>query len=81
MALPIKLVGHVKWFSETRGYGFVDAPHYPEVFVHYSAIQVPGHKTLSEGQTVVFRLGENEKGQPIALDVIPVKDADAQPEH
>jgi cold shock protein len=74
---PHKIIGHVKWFSEARGYGFLTGPQHPEVFVHFSAIQVPGHKTLSEGQRVVFRVGENEKGQTIALDVVPVKDPNA----
>jgi len=55
--------GKVKWFNESKGYGFIE----PEgggrdVFVHYSAIQGEGYKTLSEGQPVEFEIIQGEKG-------------------
>jgi CspA family cold shock protein len=62
--------GKVKWFNESKGYGFIE----PEgggrdVFVHYSAIQGEGYKTLSEGQTVEFEITQGEKG-PQAANVM-----------
>ncbi|MFL6649827.1 MAG: cold-shock protein [Sulfurifustaceae bacterium] len=55
--------GIVKWFSESRGYGFI-APHTggDDVFAHYSAIEMDGYKTLREGQQVVFLRAEGPKG-------------------
>jgi CspA family cold shock protein len=62
--------GKVKWFNESKGYGFIE----PEgggrdVFVHYSAIQGEGYKTLSEGQLVEFEITQGEKG-PQAANVM-----------
>ncbi len=62
--------GKVKWFNESKGYGFIE----PEgggrdVFVHYSAIQGEGYKTLSEGQPVEFEVTQGEKG-PQASNVL-----------
>ena len=62
--------GKVKWFNETKGYGFIE----PEgggrdVFVHYSAIQGDGYKTLSEGQPVEFDITPGDKG-PQASNVL-----------
>jgi len=62
--------GKVKWFNESKGYGFIE----PEgggrdVFVHYSAIQGEGYKTLSEGQPVDFEIVQGEKG-PQASNVM-----------
>jgi len=62
--------GKVKWFNESKGYGFIE----PEgggrdVFVHYSAIQGEGYKTLSEGQMVEFDITQGEKG-PQAANVM-----------
>jgi cold shock protein len=55
--------GKVKWFNESKGYGFIE----PEgggkdIFVHYSAIQGEGYKTLSEGQPVEFEITQGDKG-------------------
>ncbi len=60
--------GTVKWFNESKGYGFITADGGNDVFVHYSAIKGDGYKTLNEGQKVTFRIVEGEKG-PQAADV------------
>ncbi len=55
--------GTVKWFNETKGYGFITKEDGGDVFVHYSEIQANGFKTLSEGQTVSFEVTEGPKGE------------------
>jgi len=54
--------GTVKWFNEKKGFGFIEQENGPDVFVHFSAIQDPGFKTLSEGQAVSFEVTEGPKG-------------------
>jgi len=54
--------GTVKWFNESKGYGFVTADEGRDVFVHYSAILGDGFKTLAEGQKVSFDIVNGEKG-------------------
>lgn len=54
--------GKVKWFNETKGYGFIQQDNGPDVFVHYSAIANDGFKTLAEGQRVQFDVVEGDKG-------------------
>jgi CspA family cold shock protein len=61
--------GKVKWFNETKGYGFISPVEGQEVFVHFSAIQGDGYRTLREGQEVEFELQEGEKG-PQASNVV-----------
>jgi CspA family cold shock protein len=58
--------GTVKWFNDAKGYGFIARPDGPDVFVHYSAIQGNGFKTLSEGQEVEFDVVEGPKGKQAA---------------
>ncbi|HOU32210.1 MAG TPA: cold-shock protein [Synergistaceae bacterium] len=54
--------GTVKWFNETKGYGFITTDDGKDVFVHYSAIQGDGFKTLGEGQRVSFDITQGTKG-------------------
>ena len=63
--------GVVKWFSSQRGYGFVSEENGPDVFVHHSAIQGEGNKSLEENQKVEFDITEGPKG-PQAVNVRPV---------
>ena len=55
--------GFVKWFSEEKGYGFIESDGEDDVFVHYSAIQTEGFKTLKEGQRVEFDMTITAKGK------------------
>ncbi len=54
--------GTVKWFNDTKGYGFITMEGGGDVFVHHSAIQGEGFKTLAEGQEVTFEIVEGPKG-------------------
>ncbi len=54
--------GKVKWFNNAKGYGFIGRDDGPDVFVHYSAIQIDGYKTLKEGDEVEFDIVEGQKG-------------------
>ncbi len=65
----MKEIGTVKWFNETKGYGFIARENGSDVFVHYSAIRSNGFKTLKEGQRVEFELGQGPKG-PQAVNVV-----------
>jgi CspA family cold shock protein len=62
----LKSQGAVKWFNESKGYGFIKLEDGNDVFVHYSAIQGDGFKTLAEGQVVEFDLIEGQKGKQAA---------------
>ena len=60
--------GIVKWFSEKKGYGFISQEEGPDIFVHYSSIDMPGFKTLFEGEKVQFDVEERDRG-PVAMNV------------
>ena len=66
--------GKVKWFNNAKGYGFIGREDGPDVFVHYSAIQLDGYKTLKEGDEVEFDIVEGQKG-PQADAVIRFRDS------
>lgn len=64
--------GTVKWFNESKGYGFITPDDgSKDIFVHFSAIQVSGFKTLTEGQKVSFETQQSPKG-PAATNVQPI---------
>lgn len=56
------MVGKVKWFNNTKGYGFIKYSEDEDVFVHYSALEIDGYKTLSEGDLVQYELLKTDKG-------------------
>ena len=60
--------GKVKWFNESKGFGFIEREDGDDVFVHFSAINEEGFKTLSEGQRVEFEIVDGQKG-PAAANV------------
>jgi CspA family cold shock protein len=55
--------GTVKWFNADKGYGFIAREGGDDVFVHYSAIDMPGYRTLEQGQQVEFEVGPGRKGE------------------
>ena len=63
--------GTVKWFSNEKGYGFIEREDGEDLFVHFSEIQVEGFKTLNEGQKVEFEVTEGAKGLQ-ASNVVPL---------
>jgi CspA family cold shock protein len=66
MAEGEKNHGRVKWFNDSKGYGFIEQDNGQDVFVHYSAIQGEGYKSLREGQEVVFEITQGTKGPQAA---------------
>ncbi len=66
-----RVIGTVKWFSSEKGYGFIEREDGPDVFVHFSAIQMEGFRTLEEGQRVEFSIEQGPKGLQ-AANVTPI---------
>jgi len=64
------ITGTVKWFNESKGFGFIERESGPDVFAHFSAIQGDGFKTLAEGQKVTFTVTQGPKG-PQAENIVP----------
>ena len=63
--------GRVKWFNNSKGYGFIEQEGGKDVFVHYSAVQGSGYRSLEEGQSVEFEITDGAKG-PQAANVRPL---------
>ncbi|MBD3106948.1 cold-shock protein [Bacillus sp. AGMB 02131] len=63
------VTGKVKWFNSEKGFGFIEVPGGNDVFVHFSAIQGDGYKTLDEGQDVEFEIEDGSRG-PQAKNVV-----------
>jgi CspA family cold shock protein len=61
--------GTVKWFNDRKGYGFINEESGRDIFVHFSSIDMPGFKTLTEGEEVSFEVEESDRG-PEAKNVV-----------
>jgi CspA family cold shock protein len=66
-----RINGTVKWFNDAKGFGFISREGGPDVFVHYSAVDSNGFKSLAEGDKVEFEIVQGQKG-PQAADVVKV---------
>lgn len=64
--------GTVKWFNNQKGYGFITDSEGKDIFVHYSAIQMDGFKTIIEGDVVEYEIGEGTTGREQAVNVTPI---------
>ncbi len=58
----VQQTGKVKWFNDSKGYGFISQDDGPDIFVHQTAIEVEGFRTLQEGETVTFEVQDGPKG-------------------
>jgi CspA family cold shock protein len=65
-----QVTGTVKWFNDEKGFGFIEQSDGPDVFVHHTAIQAEGFKSLKEGQSVTMEVSQGQKG-PQAENVVP----------
>ncbi|MFL0797459.1 MAG: cold-shock protein [Cellvibrionaceae bacterium] len=63
--------GTVKWFNDSKGFGFIEQENGPDVFAHFSAIEGGGFRSLAEGQKVQFKITQGQKG-PQAENIVPV---------
>jgi cold shock protein len=66
-----RVIGTVKWFNASKGYGFIERQDGADVFVHFSAIQSKGYRSLQEGQRVEFTIEQGPKG-PQAANVVTI---------
>ena len=66
-----RIIGTVKWFNGSKGYGFIEQESGEDIFVHYSAIASDGYRNLEEGQRVEFSIEQSPKGLQ-AANVVPV---------
>ncbi len=66
-----RIIGTVKWFNGSKGYGFIEREEGEDVFVHYSSINGDGYRNLEEGQQVEFSIEEGPKGLQ-AANVVPM---------
>lgn len=66
-----QVTGTVKWFNESKGFGFISQENGPDVFAHFKAIKGTGFKTLVEGQKVSFTVSQGAKG-PQADNIVPL---------
>jgi CspA family cold shock protein len=71
VSMADRIQGKVKWFNNSKGYGFIEHDGGKDVFVHFSAIQTEGYKSLSEGDKVEFNIEDSPKG-PQAANVVKV---------
>jgi CspA family cold shock protein len=69
-----RITGTVKWFSNVKGYGFIERADGADVFVHFSAIQEDGYRSLKEGESVEFTIENGDKG-PQAANVVKAPQA------
>ena len=65
-----QMTGKVKWFNAEKGYGFITSDEGKDIFVHYSALQADGFRSLEEGQIVSFEIVESDRGQQAANVVV-----------
>ena len=65
------VTGTVKWFNDSKGFGFIEQESGPDVFAHFSAISGDGFKSLAEGQKVEFTVTDGQKG-PQAENIVPI---------
>jgi CspA family cold shock protein len=64
--LALRQTGRVKWFNPDKGYGFIEVQGERDVFVHWSAIQMEGYKSLDEGEEVEFEIVQSDRGPQAA---------------
>jgi len=65
-----RVIGTIKWFNASKGYGFIERQDGSDVFVHYTAIQSEGYRTLQEGQQVEFAIEQGPKGLQAAQVIV-----------